>query len=347
MMPSFPTLAQPTPPDAIDAFAAELARRAAELPVHALLPGEALRLSGHLFAGAVPLVLAVGEALQAHPELFPSSPVTGQALLAAQERATAWLLLRDQLQLLTQRAQQAYLLEQGEAVRAAYCVLQQVDHEDALPPRPGGPDRVLREAVLAAARRAQASRPRRSGQRSRRTAGRAAARVELRRLLQGGAAAPGGGEPGPEAPGGIAAAASPPLPGEPSPAAGPAAAGPGWGPSAAPQRCPAEPPDTDPAWGAGPTGPASGHEEPPPPPLAPTRTAGDPRGRLGPAPRPGPAPGGLDPGGEPAPTARAGPDGGAALARAPCAGMQSAHPAGLPRAPAVPRSCKCACSPPG
>ncbi|MCS6912061.1 MAG: hypothetical protein RMK29_12160 [Myxococcales bacterium] len=199
-MDDFATVRDLTPAACIDAFAAELTARAAALPGRTLLPGEEQVLGGYLFAGAEALVLCVGEALREHPELFPTAPVSGEALLGAQERATAWLLLREQLALLLRRVQQAYLKEQGEAVRAALCTLERVRHEDALPPRPGGPDRLLRDSVLAPARRVAARRARRRGPVQPVGASqRAAARREVERLYRPAPVPPGASGPRPSA----------------------------------------------------------------------------------------------------------------------------------------------------
>ena len=46
------------------------------------------------------------------------------------------------------RAQESWLMEQSAAVQGALLLLDQVKHEDALPPPPGGPDRRWRDSVL-------------------------------------------------------------------------------------------------------------------------------------------------------------------------------------------------------
>lgn len=150
----FPTLAEEAGAAPIDDCALRLADLAAALPEVALLPGEEQALGGHLFPGATTLVGAVGAALAARPDLFPHAPFSGPALLQAQERASAWLILRDQLQLFAAQAQAAYLKEQGEAARGALHILEQVRHEEALPSGLGAPDRRWRASLLTPAYRA-------------------------------------------------------------------------------------------------------------------------------------------------------------------------------------------------
>lgn len=119
------------------------------MPEVALLPGERMALSGHLFQEAEPFVRAVAAALSEAPELYRDVPVDPAQLLARQDRAQALRKLLAALEVYAQRAADWLLLEQSAAVREALAVVQQVRADDARP-FPPATQRERRDALARA-----------------------------------------------------------------------------------------------------------------------------------------------------------------------------------------------------
>lgn len=92
----------------------------------------------------------VGRGMRAHPHLFTSYPVTGEALLARQMRARCWRVLTDCFLHLTDWANDYYLQEQSTAVDEAMSVLKQIEAEEQMPFGPDKDTKWRRIALTAA-----------------------------------------------------------------------------------------------------------------------------------------------------------------------------------------------------
>ncbi len=104
-------------------------------------------LGAYLFDTAPLFVGEVAGALHDAPQLFPDVPVNGADLSARQGRATMWRRVADQLALLAGRARDAFLYEQGMAIREALLAYRQVEAEANLPADLGLPRRERRYAL--------------------------------------------------------------------------------------------------------------------------------------------------------------------------------------------------------
>lgn len=98
-----------------------------------LLPGERMKLGGHLFPEAEPLVRAVAAGLAQDRDAFPDIPLDPRGMTGAQELAIGYRKLHRGLLLFAQGAHDQYVKLQAELVQASMDTIRQVRQGRGLP----------------------------------------------------------------------------------------------------------------------------------------------------------------------------------------------------------------------